>query len=56
MDAPKLLRLHAEKTDNGRIVISDDNNHYRFYRRLPQPPQMVATPSALKGTIVMMCG
>jgi len=56
MDAPRLLRLHAEKTDNGRIVIGDDNNHYRFCRRWPQPPQVVATPSALKGTIVIMCG
>lgn len=56
MNIPKLMRLRAEKIDNGRIVIGGDNNHYRFFLHLPQAHTDAPTPSALKGTIVMMCG
>ena len=51
MNTPKLMRLRATKSDNGCIVIDDDNNHYRFCWRWPQPPPVVATLSTLKGTV-----
>lgn len=52
MNIPKLMRLRAEKSDNGRIVIGGDNNHYRFFLHLPQAHPDAPTPSALKGTFV----
>jgi len=54
MNAPKLMRLRAEKIDNGRIVIGSDNNHYRFFLHLPQAHPNAPTLSTLKGTLVMV--
>lgn len=54
MNIPKLMRLRAEKIDNGRIVIGGDNNHYRFFLHLPQALPDAPTLSTLKGTIVMV--